>query len=101
MTVRQIPLIAPVAMTGLLAPYLTVPKGTTYRIGRAGFANNTAAAVSVTATLSGVVILPPTNVPAGRTYVSPELAGLVLPQLSILQASGAGVVIYASGVSIQ
>lgn len=100
MTIRQLQLIAPTAMTGSLVAYIVVPQTTTYRIGRAGFANNTGAAVSVTASLTGVVILPPTNVPAGRTYVSPELAGLVLPAGSSLQASGAGVVIYASGTSV-
>lgn len=91
-------------MTGTAAPYVTVPQTTTYRIGRAGFANSTGAAVSVSASLltggTAVVILPSVNVPAGRTYVSPELAGLVLPAGSSLQASGAGVVIYASGTSV-
>jgi hypothetical protein len=104
MTIRQLQLIAPVAMTGTLAPYATVPSATTYRIGRLGFANNTAAAVTVRAalTVSGtaVTILPPLSVPAGRTYVSPELAGFVMPQGSTLQASGAGVVIYAGGQAI-
>lgn len=108
MTIRQLQLIAPIAMTGTAAPYLIVPPTTTYRIGRLGFANNTGAPVSVHAYLvpsggtptSANLVLPPVNVANGTTYPSPELAGLTLPQGSKLYASGNGVVLYASGIAV-
>lgn len=107
MTIRQIQIIAPTTLTGTPASYVLVPATNTYRIGRAGFANNTGAPVSVSAYLvaSGAagasnLILPPTNVANGTTYISPELAGLTMPAGAKLYAAGNGVIFYASGAAI-
>lgn len=108
MTIRQIQIIAPTLLTGTAVSYVLVPGASIYRIGRAGFANNSGAAVSVRAylvpaggtPLGGNLILPPTNVANGTTYVSPELAGLTMTQGARLFAAGLGVVLYASGISV-
>lgn len=107
MTIRQIQIIAPTTLTGVAVAHATVPGATVYRIGRAGFANNTGAPVSVSAYLvaSGAasasnLILPPTNVANGTTYIAPELAGLTMPAGAKLYALGNGVVLYASGISV-
>jgi hypothetical protein len=110
--IKQLQLIAPIQLPALVAAQLTCPASTTYRIGRAAFSNPTAAAIPVTAYLvatggvAGVAnqLIDGYVVAAGATYVSPELAGLVLPAGSTLQcfAGTAGaIVLYASGVSIQ
>jgi hypothetical protein len=112
MTIRQVQLVAPTQIAGAATTYLTVPANTTYRIGRAGFSNPSGAAIPITVYLvpaAGAAsaaneLIDAVNVPAGSTYVSPELAGLVMPAGSTLQALAgtAGVVVlYASGVSIQ
>lgn len=112
MAIKQIQLIAPVQLTNAAAPYLTAPANTSYRVGRAGFANPTGGAVIVTAYLvasggSPTVaneIVPGISVPAGANYISPEMAGLVVPQGSTIQAlasAATSIVFYASGVSIQ
>jgi hypothetical protein len=108
MTIRQIQIIAPTALTATAVAYAIVPASNTYRIGRAGFANSSGGPVSVSAYLvkpggtpsAANEILPPTNVANGTTYVSPELAGLTMPAGTSLWAAGAGVVLYASGVSV-
>ena len=111
MAIRQVQLIAPTQLGAAVATYLTAPANTSYRIGRAGFSNPTGGAVTVTAYLvpaAGVpipanVLIDAVSVPAGSTYVSPELAGLVIPPGSTLQAfasAATSIVIYASGVSI-
>lgn len=112
MTIKQVQLIAPIQLAAAATSYITVPANTTYRIGRAGFANPTGGALLVTAYLvpaagaPGVanIVVSAVSVPAGTTYISPELAGLVIPQGSTLQAfasAAASIVLYASGVSIQ
>ena len=112
MAVRQLQLIAPVVLTAAVATYLTTPANTTYRIGRAGFVNPTGGALTITVYLvpaagaagAGNVIINQVTVPAGATYVSPELAGLVIPAGATIQALASvtgSIVFYASGVSIQ
>lgn len=112
MAIKQALLIAPIQLTNIVANYLTVPSNTTYRIGRAVFVNPTGGALTITAYVvpaagaPGVAneVIAALNVPAGASYVSPELAGLVLPDGSSIQAlasAAASIVLYASGVSIQ
>lgn len=110
MAIKQLLLIAPIPLTGAAAIYLLAPTNTSYRIGRACFCNPTAGALIVTAYLVAAggtptasnEIIPGISVPAGATYVSPEMAGLVVPQGSTVQVQGgAAIVFYASGVSIQ
>lgn len=112
MAINQIQLVAPTLLPAAVAVLLTAPANTTYRIGRAGFSNPTGGALTVTAYLvpaAGAAsaanqLIDAISVPAGSTYISPELAGLVIPAGSTLQAfasAGASIVFYASGVSIQ
>lgn len=112
MAIKQVQLVAPTQLAAAVTPYITVPANTSYRIGRAAFANPTGGAQPITVylvPLSGAPtvaneIIAALNVPAGSTYVSPELAGLVMPAGSTLQAfagAAASIVFYASGVSIQ
>lgn len=112
MAIKQALLIAPIQLTGVVANYLATPANTTYRISRAVFANPTGGAITITvyvvpaAGAPGVAneVIAAQNIPAGASYVAPELAGLVLPNGSSIQAlasAGASIVFYASGVSIQ
>lgn len=112
MAIKQVQLIAPVQLPAAVAAQLTTPANTTYRIGRAAFSNPTGGAIAVTAYLvpaagapsAANVVVPAVVVAAGTTYVSPEIAGLVLPAGATLQCfagSAASIVLYASGVSIQ
>lgn len=115
MAIKQAQLIAPVQLTGAFVAYLTTPANTTYRLGRAGFSNPSGAAITVT-----VCLVPPAGAPTAAnqimnavnvpqtgpqsTYVSPELAGLVVPagwSVQALASSAGAIVFYASGVSIQ
>lgn len=111
MAIKQLLLIAPVQLTNVAVNYLTVPLNTTYRIGRAAFSNPTGGALTITAYVvpaagaAGAAnqVINAVNVPAGGTYVSPELAGLVMPAGTTLQAlasANTSIVLYASGVSI-
>jgi hypothetical protein len=110
--ITQLQLIPPLQLAAAVAVVLTAPANTTYRIGRAGFSNPTAAAIAVTCYLvasggapsAANVLIDALVVAAGATYVSPELAGLVIPAGATLQAfagTAAAVVMYASGVMIQ
>jgi hypothetical protein len=112
MTIRQIPIIAPTQLPAAVTNLVTVPANTTYRVGRAGFSNPTAGALTITMYVVPAGGTPTTanqvidtvTVPANSTYISPELAGLVIPAGASLQgfASAANaIVVYASGVSIQ
>jgi hypothetical protein len=112
MAIKQIQIVAPTQLAAAVTNYATVPSNTTYRIGRAAFSNPTGGALTVTAHLVPAAGAPSTanqlidavTVPAGSTYVSPELAGLVMPAGSTLQAfasAATSIVFYASGVSIQ
>lgn len=99
MTIAVTQLQAPVLLTGTLTGYITAPTRTGYRVSRACFCN-TGAACTITAAM-GLTLISAYPVPAGWTYVSPELAGLVIPAGSVLSASATGsVVFYASGVTV-
>jgi hypothetical protein len=98
MTITVTQLQAPVLLTGTLTSYITAPAKTNYRVSRACFCNM-GAATTVTVAM-GLTLMNAVPVPAGWTYVSPELAGLVIPQGKIVQASSPGTVIfYASGTA--
>jgi hypothetical protein len=75
---------APTAATGVLA--------TTARIGRAVFTNTTSSAVTITAGITpggplgaSTTMISAQSVAAGAAYVSPELAGAVIPAGSQLR----------------
>ena len=112
MTIRQTQLAAPTQVASSATAYITAPANTAYRIGRACLCNPTGAAVTFTAYLvppagsptAGNELVSAQSVAPGSTYVSPELAGLVIPagaSLQLLASATASLVFYASGISIQ
>ena len=86
-TVTQILLVPPVSLTTQTSAAYTVPPATTAKIGRAVFTNTSTIADNITAGLSTAGTLNSSNtlisgrpIAPGEAYVSPELAGLVMPQ---------------------
>lgn len=110
-TITQVQLVAPQQLGTADATFYTSPTLTTAKIGRAVFVNTTASAVTVTAgiTTGGALGASTTMISAmsltpGQAYVSPELAGAVLPAGSQLHASSntaSAVTFTASGVIVQ
>lgn len=110
-TINQVQLVAPQQLGNADATVYTVPTQTTAKIGRAVFTNTAASAVTITAgiTTGGALgaaqtMISARTVAAGEAYVSPELAGAVLPAGSVIRAY-AGVInsitFTASGLIIQ
>lgn len=110
-TITQVQLVAPQQLGTADATFYTSPTQTTAKIGRAVFCNTSASAVTVTAgiTTSGALgasttMLSAHSIAPGATYVSPELAGAVLPAGSQLHASAntpSAVTFTASGLLVQ
>lgn len=109
-TVTQVQLIAPVQLANADAAVFTSATLTTAKISRAVFTNTTASAVTISAgiTTGGALGAATTMISArslapGESYVSPELAGAVLPAGSALHAfasAAASVTLAASGLTI-
>lgn len=110
-TITLVQLVPPGQLPAADAAIYTVPLLTAAKIGRAVFTNTTASAVTITAgittggnlTASTTLISAQTLSP-GQAYVSPELAGAVLPAASELRAyaSAASAVTFTmSGLTIQ
>ncbi len=84
-TINQTLLVPPTAMTAADAMYYTVAANTTVKIGRAIFCNTDTTAHTVTININTGTssaaneVMAAVAVAAGATYVSPELAGMVLP----------------------
>ena len=83
---------------------------TTAQLGRVVFCNTTASAITITAgitsggALGAFPMINARTLAPGESYVSPELAGLVIPptfQLHAFASAGASVTITVSGVLIQ
>ncbi len=92
-TATQVQLVAPVQLANSDAAVYTAPTLTTANIARAVFTNTTAGAVTITAgiTTGGALAAATTMISArslapGEAYVSPELAGAVIPAGSALHA---------------
>lgn len=110
-TITQIQLVAPQQLAAVDTVYYTSPTQTTTKIGRSVFTNTTASAVSITAgiTTGGALGVSTTLISArtlapGESYVSPELAGQVIPagsQLHCLASAATSITFSASGVIIQ
>lgn len=110
-TINQVQLVAPSQLGNADATVYTAPTQTTVKIGRAVFTNTTASAVTITVgiTTGGALTAATTMISArtvapGEAYVSPELAGAVLPAGSVLRAyAGAvtSITFTASGLTIQ
>ena len=98
-------------LPGAIPSYYTAPANTTAKIGRAVFCNTTGGALTITAAISagvaiaaGNTLISARNIAAGESYVSPELAGQVIPAGSTLRAfasAGASVTLMVSGITIQ
>lgn len=111
-TVSTIQLVAPVQLAGTdAAAVYTAPSLTTAQIIRAVFTNTTASAVTITSGIStgaalgaGTTLISARTVAPGESYVSPELAGAVIPAGSALRAfasSGSAITLSVAGLVIQ
>lgn len=110
-TINQVQLVAPIQLGAADASVYSSPTQSTSKIGRAVFCNTTASATTITAgiTTGGALGASTTMISArtiapGETYVSPELAGAVLPansQLRVFAGAVASVTFTASGLLIQ
>lgn len=110
-TITQVQLVAPQQLGNSDATVYTTPAQTSAKIGRAVFTNTTASAVTITAGITtggaiaaGTTLISARTVAPGEAYVSPELAGAVLPAGSVIRAfcsSAASVTFTASGLIVQ
>lgn len=110
-TITPTLLVAPVVLGATDASLYSPPTNTTAQIGRAVFSNTSASAVTITAGLTtggalgaSIAMIPPRTLAPGEAYVSPELAGLVVPfgsQLHAYASVGASVTLTVSGIAIQ
>lgn len=98
-TILQSQLVAPQQLGNVDASVYTVPTSTTAKIGRAVFTNTAASVVTITAGITtggtlgaGATLISARNLAPGEAYVSPELAGAVIPAGSSIRA-------YASAVT--
>jgi hypothetical protein len=109
-TVTQVQLVAPVLLAGSDASVYSVPTQTTAKLSRAVFTNTSASALTITAgiTTGGALAASTTMISArsiapGESYVSPELAGAVIPagsQLHAFASTATAVSFTASGLTI-
>lgn len=109
-TVTIAQLVAPIQLGTVDAAVYTAPPNTSAKIGRAVFTNTTAGAVTITAGITtggalgaGQTLISALSIAAGQSYVSPELAGAVIPAGSALHAfasAAASVTHMASGLTV-
>lgn len=108
-TITQVQLVAPVLLGNADVSVYATPTQTSAKIGRAVFNNTSASAVTITAgittggALGALSLITTLPLAAGQSYVSPELAGAVMPAGSQLRvfSNTAGVVTFtASGLAI-
>jgi len=109
-TVTQVQIVAPLQLGNADASVYIVPTQTTVKIGRAVFTNTTASASTITAgiTTGGSLTAATTLISArpiapGEAYVSPELAGMVMPagsSLRVFAGATTTVTFTASGLTI-
>jgi len=109
-TVNQSQLVAPVQLGAADASVYQVPAATTIKIGRVVFCNTSGSATTITAgiTTGGGLAAATTLISArpiapGESYVSPELAGAVIPagsQIHAYAAAATAVTFTASGLTI-
>lgn len=110
-TITPAQLVAPVSLGAADASLYSPPTNTSAQIGRAVFTNTTSSAATITAgiTPGGALGASTTMISArtlapGEAYVSPELAGAVLPlnsQLHAFSGTANAVTFTASGIVIQ
>jgi hypothetical protein len=110
-TITLVQLVAPQQLGTADASVYTAPTSTSAKIGRAVFTNTTASAVTVTAGITSggalgasTTLIPAMTLAPGQAYVSPELAGAVLPAGSQIHAysnTASAVTFTASGIIAQ
>ena len=109
-TVTQVQLVAPQQLASSDTSYYSAPTLTTAKIGRAVFCNTTASAVTITAGITtggslaaATTLIDLLSIPAYATYVSPELAGAVIPagsQIHAYAGSASAITFTVSGLTI-
>ena len=109
-TLKQLVAPAQLANSDAAAVY-TTPALTAAKIGRAVFTNPTGSPATITAGIStggalaaGTTLISAMTLAAGQSYVSPELAGAVLPAGSAIRAysgTASAITFTASGLIIQ
>jgi predicted short-subunit dehydrogenase-like oxidoreductase (DUF2520 family) len=109
-TVLQVQLLAPIQLTASDAPLYTTPALNTAKIGRAVFCNTDTVVHTITINISSTTssaanqVISARALSPGETYVSPELAGAVLPpgfSVRGLADTAAKVTVTISGILIQ
>lgn len=110
-TITQVQLVAPAQLGAADAVLYTAPTSTTAKIGRAVFTNTTTSAFTITAGITptgalgaSTTMISARTVAPGESYVSPELAGAVLPagsQLHAFASAGASITFTVSGLIVQ
>jgi hypothetical protein len=108
--VNQVQLVAPLQLANADAVVYTVGTQVTAKIGRAVFTNTSGSATTITAGITtggalaaGTTLISARPIAPGETYVSPELAGAVLPAGSAIRAfagAATAVTFTASGLTI-
>ncbi len=109
-TVTVVQLVAPLQLSNSDASLYTAPANTSAKIGRAVFTNTTGGAVTITAGINtggalgaGTTLISARSLAPGEAYVSPELAGQVIPagsQIHAFASTGAAVTFTASGLTV-
>ncbi|WP_109477711.1 hypothetical protein [Paraburkholderia sp. C35] len=111
MTTTALSLIPDATLTTSDAAYYTSPNNTTSVLKRTVFTNTSASAVTVTvnvvrsggSSVTTNVIIPPYAIAAGKTYVSPELAGMTLgpgDSIHALASANSAINMMSSGIQI-
>lgn len=108
-TVNLAQLVAPQQLATSDAAYYTTPTQTTAKIGRAVFCNTSGSATTITAGIvasgalgASTTLISARPIAAGESYVSPELAGAVLPagtSIHALCGAATAVTFTASGIT--
>lgn len=109
-TVTIVPLVSPQQLGNADATIYTAPTQTTAKIGRAVFTNTSVSAVTITAGITtggalgaSTTLISAQSIAAGQSYVSPELAGQVIPSGSVIRAfcsAATSVTVAISGLTI-
>lgn len=109
-TVNQVQLVAPAQLGNADASLYAVPTNTTVKIGRVVFTNTSGSAVTITAGITtggalgaSTTLISARSLAPGEAYVSPELAGAVIPagsQIHAFASATTSVTFTASGLTI-
>lgn len=111
-TITLLQLVAPAQLAGTdAAAVYTAPALTSAKIGRAVFTNTTAGPLTITAGITtggalaaATTLISAMTLAAGQSYVSPELAGAIIPAGSALRAyasAATSITFTMSGLIIQ